>query len=230
MSLLVADRLRLPGRLEETSLTLEASTLTCLIGPNGSGKTSLLHAIAGIGAPQGEVRIDGMDPAGLGPRDRQHLLTFLPASREVKWPLTASDLIRLGGEENIASVLDRLELGDFANRRVDRLSTGERARVLIARALAPRPKLLLLDEPVANLDPRWQLRLMAHLRDEAHQSGRAALIAAHDLGLAGAHADRLIIMNRGMVVADGDPQLLDGPEIPAVFGVRRSNESWGLAD
>jgi iron complex transport system ATP-binding protein len=96
MSLLVADRIRLAGRLEETSLTLEAGTLTCLIGPNGSGKTSLLHAIAGVGSPEGEVRIGGVDPADLGPPHRQQLLTFLPASRDIKWPLAAGDLMRRG--------------------------------------------------------------------------------------------------------------------------------------
>jgi iron complex transport system ATP-binding protein len=129
----------------------------------------------------------------------------------------------------IAPVLAKLELAGFTNRRVDRLSTGERARVLIARALAPRPKLLLLDEPVANLDPRWQLKLMDHLRDEAHQAGRATLIAAHDLELAGRYADRLIIMDRGRIVADGGRELLDGPEIPPVFGVRRAEGAWRLS-
>jgi iron complex transport system ATP-binding protein len=229
VTLLDARGLTLAGRLEPTSLTLEAGTLACLIGPNGSGKTSLLHAIAGIGSPEGEVRIDGIDPWRLGPPHRQRLLTYLPASRDIRWPLTARDLIRLGGEDWIEPILAELELEPFANRRVDRLSTGERARVLLARALAPRPRLLLLDEPVANLDPFWQIRLMQHLRTAAQDADRAVLIAAHDLQLAGDYADRLIVMDRGRIVADGGPELLDGPHVPAVFGVERRGDGWRVS-
>jgi len=226
MSLLVATALRIPSRLEATSLTIAAGTLNCLIGPNGSGKTSLLHAIAGIGSPEGAVRIDGIDPRPIGPPKRQRLLTFLPASREVKWPLTANDLIRLGGEDDIAAIIADLELEPFAERRADQLSTGERARVLLARALAPRPKLLLLDEPVANLDPLWQVKLMEHLRLITEQSDCAVLMASHDLDLAGRFADRLIVMDQGRIVADSGPELLEGPHIPAVFGVERRGGAW----
>ena len=225
MTRLVATAISIPGRLEETSLALEAGTLTCLIGPNGSGKTSLLHAIAGIASPGGEVRIDGEDPWRATPAERPRLLTYLPASRDIKWPVTAADLIRLGGEEDIGSILAELELESFADRRVDKLSTGERARVLIARALAPRPRVLLLDEPVANLDPLWQIKVMEHLRGIA-RGGRAVLTAAHDLDLAGRYADRLIVMEGGRVHSEGDRRLLDGPGIAAVFGVERRGGAW----
>jgi iron complex transport system ATP-binding protein len=226
VSLLVATALRIPGRLEETSVTIEGGTLTCLIGPNGSGKTSLLHAIAGIGSPEGRVSIDGVDPLRAGPPKRQRLLTYLPASRDVKWPLAARDLIRLGGEGDIEPVLAELELGPLADRRVDQLSTGERARVLLARALAPRPKLLLLDEPVTNLDPLWQLKLMERLKALTRVSGAAVLMASHDLELAGRFADRLIVMDQGRAVADGGPEILDGPQIRAVFGIEKRGSDW----
>jgi iron complex transport system ATP-binding protein len=226
MSLLEATQLRIAGRLEPASLTLEAGTLTCLIGPNGSGKTSLLHAIAGIGSPEGQVRIDQVDPWDLGPPKRQRLLTFLPASRDVKWPLAVKDLIRLGGEDDIGEVVADLELQPFGDRRVDRLSTGERARVLLARALAPRPRLLLLDEPVANLDPLWQVKLMERLKLVAQDRGRAVLMASHDLELAARFADRLIVMDQGSAVADGGPTLLEGPHIPAVFGIEKRDGVW----
>jgi iron complex transport system ATP-binding protein len=225
MSRLVATSVSIPGRLEETSLTLESGTLTCLIGPNGSGKTSLLHAIAGIGSPGGEVRIGGEDAWRATPAERPRLLTYLPASRDIRWPVTAADLIRLGGEEDIDSVLSELELESFADRRVDQLSTGERARVLIARALAPRPRVLLLDEPVANLDPLWQIKVMERLRCVA-RGGRAVLTAVHDLDLAGRYADRLIVMASGRIHSDGDRRLLDGPGIAAVFGVERHEGAW----
>jgi iron complex transport system ATP-binding protein len=232
MKLLVeANGLSLPGRLKETSLSLQAGSLCCLIGPNGSGKTSLLHALAGIGAPSGTVLIEGADPRLLAPQLRQRLYSYLPASREIAWPLSASDLIALGlGQRSPARIKELLRsfgLEDFASRRIDRMSTGERSRVLIARALASRPRLLLLDEPASNLDPLWQLKLMDHLAAEAGANGQAVLMAVHDLDLARCYADRLIVMHKGQVVADGMPgEVLAGSVIPAVFGIERSEGRW----
>jgi iron complex transport system ATP-binding protein len=230
--LLDTNGLSLAGRLGATSLGAEAGELVCLVGPNGSGKTSLLHAVAGIGDPGGTVRIGGEDPRTAGPATRRRLLSYLPASRDIAWPLTARDLIALGlpgtrDEAAIDAVSDALELAPFAGRRVDRLSTGERSRVLIARALVARPRLLLLDEPVANLDPLWQLKLMDHLRLLTRRDGQAALVALHDLDLAGLYADRLIVMQGGQAVADGDPPgLLESPLIPEVFGIERRDGRW----
>ncbi|MEA1013440.1 ABC transporter ATP-binding protein [Sphingosinicella sp. LY1275] len=229
MSLLVAEGLSLPGRLAETRLALEPGTLTCLIGPNGSGKTSLLHALAGIGPRTGRVEIDGVDPRSLGPGERQRLLGFLPASRDVKWPLAARDVIALGGGDpaSIDLAVEALDLGALADRRIGRLSTGERSRVLIARVLAARPRVALFDEPVANLDPLWQLKLLDLLHDGMRGANRALLVAIHDLDLAGTYADRLIILDKGRIVADGEPvELLRGPHIPEVFGVTKEGGTW----
>ena len=230
MSLLVEARgLALPGRLHETALNLSAGELACLVGPNGSGKTSLLHALAGIGAPVGDVRIDGTALRSTGPAQRVRLLGFLPASRELRWPLHARDLILLGGAtaEQAAEVEALLDLAPVAHRRLDHLSTGERSRVLIARALAPRPRLLLLDEPTANLDPLWQIRLMELLKQALAAHGQAALVAIHDLDAAARYADRLLVMSGGRIVADGAPaEIIDGPVVPAVFGIQRVSGDW----
>ncbi len=229
MSLVQAEGLALPGRLHQTDLQLTAGSLTALIGPNGGGKTSLLHALARIGEPAGRVSIAGRDADALGPSERVRLLAFLPASRDLPWPISAGDVIALSGadQREIAGVIDRLELAAFAARRADRLSTGERSRVLLARAMACAPALLLLDEPIANLDPLWQIRLMELLRVELAGSGRAALVAMHDLDAAARYADRLIVMQDGRIAADAAPaQVLASPVIAEVFGIEAGPDGW----
>jgi iron complex transport system ATP-binding protein len=227
--LLDARAVAVRNRLAPADLRLDGPELVCLVGPNGSGKTSLLHGLAGIGDSVGSVQIDGVDPTDVAPDSRKRLLCYLPASRDIAWPVSAVDLIRLGlpvGSEP-DEIIAELELGQVARRRVDRLSTGERSRVLIARALAPRPRLLLLDEPAANLDPLWQLRLMELLVRSVRERGQAALVAMHDLDLAARYADRLILMDSGKVIEQGAPQaILAGEALQSVFGISRVAGEW----
>ena len=217
--MLQASELSLPRRLFGVSLTIEAGQLVCLVGPNGSGKTSLLHALAGIGAPAGKVSLDGVDPRRLGQATKSHYLTYLPAGRDIGWPMRSGDLVALGGEPR---PIPELDLEDLMDRRVDTLSTGERSRILIARALLPRPRLLLLDEPTSNLDPLWQFRLMELLQSETRGQGSSALVAMHDLDLAERYADRILVMDKGRIAAEG----LDGPHIAEIFGIERRAGKW----
>jgi iron complex transport system ATP-binding protein len=153
------------------------------------------------------------------------LLGYVPAARELAWPLSVRDFVRLtarGSGQAAEAVLSGLKLAPLADRRVDTLSTGERTRVLLARALLPRPAVLLLDEPFANLDPLWQLRLAARLREE-ESGGVTILVSVHDLDLAARLGRRMLALDKGQLVADGAPDVLlaDGT-IERVFGVMRA--------
>jgi len=227
---LEAHGLSAPGRLETCSLALKAGELTLLVGPNGAGKTSLLHGLAGIGDIAGDVRIGGVALASLPPAERVHRIALLPASRDLRWPLKARDLVALGlgsvrDDAAVTSALASLDAEGLADRRVDRLSTGERARILLARALVARPDVLLLDEPAANLDPRWQLRVVERMRAEAAR-GAAVLASLHDLALARAHADRAIVMDGGRIIADGPPaEALSDAVLARIFHVAWSRDA-----
>ena len=217
--MLQASELSLSRRLFGVSLAIDAGQLVCLVGPNGSGKTSLLHALAGIGSSAGSVSLDGVDPRRLGAATKSRYLTYLPAARDIGWPMRAGDLVALGGDPR---PIPQLDLEDLMDRRVDMLSTGERSRILIARALLPSPRLLLLDEPTSNLDPLWQFRLMELLQSETRGQGSSALVAMHDLDLAERYADRILVMDKGRIAAEG----LDGPHIAEIFGIERRAGKW----
>lgn len=235
MTGLAAKGLALAGRLAPTDLSLAAGTLTALVGPNGAGKTSLLHAIAGIGRPAGDVVVAGRSLDAVSARARPALFGYVPASRELAWPLSVHAFVTLtaphASADTVGSILDALALTALATRRVDSLSTGERTRVLIARALLPRPALLLLDEPFANLDPLWQIRLAATLRAAA-DAGATILSSVHDLDLAGRLGDRVLVIDSGRIAGDGRwSDLMTDGTVARVFGVDRSvDQGWTAAD
>lgn len=230
-SLVQARDLTIGGRLQRTSLDLKNGELVALIGPNGSGKTSLLHALAAIPPATGSISVDGRRVRGLPPAQRQRLIGLLTADRQIAWPILGRDVLKLGAAHpaDFDSVVERLELEPFLARRVDRLSSGERARLLLGRLLASDPQLLLLDEPLANLDPYWQLIVMELLGERAKVAGRAIVLAVHDLGAAVRFADRLLLMSGGSIVWDGPAAgLQQSGEADRVFGAEWTGSDWRL--
>ena len=231
--LLDARDLAISGRLQPTDLEL-APGMTAVIGPNGAGKTSLLRALAGIELETGDVLIAGEELTHAPPPRRMRLLSFLPATRALVWPISASNVIALGlpspDPARVDELLKQLELDALADRRVDHLSTGERSRVLLARALAARPRLLLLDEPLSNLDPYWVLRTLQILNLEARQRGCAVLATLHDLNQIAAF-DRVLLVDGGRIVADGPPgDVMDSLELIRAFRIEKDGRSWKISE
>ncbi|ANY19842.1 Hemin import ATP-binding protein HmuV [Tsuneonella dongtanensis] len=224
---LIAQSLTLAGRVTDVSAALEPGRITAICGPNGAGKSSLLQCLAGLLSPDsGAVMLDGGHLGALHPRDRAKALGYLPQEGEVAWDVAVRSLVALGrlphrdrGEAEVAAALSALDLDHLADRPVSRLSGGERARALLARVLAGCPRWILADEPLAALDLAHQLALLAHLR-RAAESGAGVVLVLHDLALAMNHADRVLVLDRGTLAADGSPEeALSAPVIERVWGV-----------
>lgn len=222
--------------LRGVDLALEPGTLTALIGPNGAGKTTLLHALCGIlPAAAGEVTLDGQPLAGRSRRWIARRIALVAQFTEPVPGITVEETVALGrypwmgplappsaaDRAAIESALALMELQDLRGRRLETLSGGERQRVFLARALAQTTPVMLLDEPVANLDLRYQQETFARLRELAASRSIAILVAEHQLNLVSAACDRVIVLARGEIVARGEPEEIVTEEmIRTVFGAR----------
>ncbi|GLT07893.1 ABC transporter ATP-binding protein [Sulfitobacter porphyrae] len=214
--------------LRGINFSVGAGELVGIIGPNGAGKTTLMRAALGLIAAVGQSSL-----AALPPRLRGRAVAWMPQSREIAWPVDVQRLVMLGRTPHLGAgqrpteadhaaverALQRMDLGDFRNRTATRLSGGEQARALIARALAQETPLLMADEPIAGLDPAHQIATMRSFADLAAE-GRAVIVSLHDLGLAARHCTRLIVVDKGGIAADGPPQAVLTPALVRdTFGV-----------
>ena len=223
--LAVIEGAAIAGRLRPTTLKVENGNLVALVGPNGGGKTSLLRAIAGVEEAQGIVRVEGERVDEAAPNRRARLVGLLPASRELVWPVAVRDLVAMGAMalDALPSVLADFDLEALADTPVDRLSTGERSRVLLARLVAAAPRLLLLDEPLSNLDPYWVIRALDLIEAQVRGNGGAAIVSLHDLHQVG-RFDRVIAIANGQVAFDGEPkEFYESSVLRTVFQVGRED-------
>lgn len=206
--------------VEGASTEIEPGELVMVYGPSGSGKSTLLQLSAGLLAPdEGRVLVNGRDISGLSPREaarmRLHELGFLAAFTSVlPAPAIENAALKLIGrrvswkeaEEQVRPLLERLGMGEKLDRDGRHLSMGERQRVMIARALSGKPKLLLADEPTSNLDSRRSKEVLGVIRDLCHETGLAALLVTHD-PQAAVVADRVHVLRDGQLM-DCEPHEL----------------------
>ena len=214
--------------LTDVSLAVAPGEMLGLVGPNGAGKTTLLRAALGLQTRSaGEVILAGRPLETLGERQRAEGAGYLPQERRVAWNMPAEDIAALGAarlspRDGLAlarACLDELEVADLARRGVLDMSGGERARVLLARLLATRARLLVADEPAAGLDPEAQLLILERLRRRA-ADGAAVIVTSHDLTLAARACDRIAVLHDGVLRALGAPGEALSPEVLAqVFGL-----------
>ncbi|WP_395293613.1 ABC transporter ATP-binding protein [Kitasatospora hibisci] len=213
-------------------LVAEEGEIAGLVGPNGSGKSSLLRTVYRHLRPSaGRVLLAGRELAGLTPAQSARHIAALPQERGGDFELTVREVVAMGrtpykrafaaddAEDRrvVAEALARVGMAEASARRFAQLSGGERQRVLLARALAQQPDVLVLDEPTNHLDVRHQVELLALLREQR----RTTLIALHDLNAAASVCDRLHVLHRGTLVASGKPRDVLTPDLLAeVFGVR----------
>ena len=221
--------------LDGVGLSPEPGHLTALIGPNGAGKTTLLRAMAGLVEPAaGEVVLNAASLARMRASERARAIAYLPQGGAVAWPLPVASVVALGrlphgekpdslphaGREAVAAAIAAADLRGFETRPATELSGGERARVLLARALATKAPVLLADEPVAALDPRHQLIVLEVLKAHA-RAGATVVAILHDLTLAARFADRIVLLDQGKIAASGPPvSVLTEARLAASFGIQ----------
>jgi len=230
--------------VRDFSLQVAPGEWVTLIGPNGAGKTTILRAVAGLVSFTGSVSIHGYDVSTGTPRNRAQRVAIVPQKPHTPAELTVSEYVLLGrtphisyfsteqASDRLASerALSRLSLRPFADRSLGSLSGGELQRTVLARALAQEAPVLLLDEPTSALDLGHQQHALELVDALRRQEGLTIISAMHDLSLAGQFADRLVLIDRGTIAAEGDARaVLSEANIAAHYGaVVRIHHGEGL--
>jgi iron complex transport system ATP-binding protein len=221
--------------LDRIDISFAEGQLTAIVGPNGAGKTTLLRHLVGLEVPEaGTIELNGQSLTALPSVVRAGHIAYLPQAASAYWPLTGHDLVALGrlphgadlsgplkitDQEAVTRALERVDGAALADRAIDTLSQGERARLMLARTLATEAAILLADEPVASLDPAYALQAMDVLRAEAAR-GVTVIVVLHDLGLAARFAHRILVLANAGIAADGPPvEALGAGVIDVAYGV-----------
>ncbi|MCD6536697.1 MAG: heme ABC transporter ATP-binding protein [Thaumarchaeota archaeon] len=221
--------------LDGISFTAEKGELIGIVGPNGSGKTTLLKVLDGILKPKfGSIYLDGRKIQEMGIDEIARNIAVVPQDSSTDTEFTVFEMVMMGriphlGKFSIETIEDEVEVEKWmkltetlhlADRKMSEISGGERQRVIIARALAQEPRVLLLDEPTANLDVCYQLQIMDLLKKLTREFKLIVICAIHDLNLASRYCDRLILLRDGRIVAMGKPiEVITTENLRKVFEV-----------
>lgn len=221
--------------LQGVDLALRTGEMISLLGPNGSGKSTLLRVLAGLlPARLGKVQLLGRDLRAYAPRERARMVGLVPQYATIPFAFSVYDVVAMGrhpyvgllgapgahDREAVGLALDMADIAHLRERLVTELSGGEFQRVLIARALAQEPRLLLLDEPTAHLDLNHQVEIAALMRRLNCEQGLTVLWVSHDMNLSSEYCDRLVMLKEGRVIADGPPdETVTTPQLREVYGM-----------
>mgnify|MGYP001772599780 CR=1 FL=1 len=219
--------------LKNVVFEIEPGLVTAIIGPNGAGKTTLLRTIAGVLKPKrGVVYLDGKRLDELHGNGLAKTIGYMPQIHDIKMPMTVFEIVALGRKPYTKWSLSKRDLEviwwsmnitgveHLAYRRIDEVSGGERQRVMLARVLAQEPRILLLDEPVSNLDPRYQIEVLNLVKELTKKLHLTTVITLHDLNHVIRYADKAVMLYQGTVYAIGDVEQVLTPEnICKVYGV-----------
>jgi iron complex transport system ATP-binding protein len=221
--------------LHDVSFNVSPGELVGLIGPNGAGKSTLLKVISGLwSGAKGDILLDGKPLARYSPRHIAQVIAHVPQITALDFPFAVKEIVLMGRNPHLSRfqletehdrqivnhTMRRTHTHHLADRLIGTLSGGERQRVLIARALAQEPRLLLLDEPTANLDIQHQIGILSLVRDLIQGDSLGAVAAVHDLELAARFCDRLVLLHNGAVLANGSPEQVLNPDVIRVaYGI-----------
>jgi ABC-type cobalamin/Fe3+-siderophores transport system ATPase subunit len=218
--------------LKDVSFSVARGEYVSIIGPNGAGKTTLLRCLLGMYAYQGSARIDGVECSACASRTLARLISYVPQTHDIEFPLTVYDFVMMGrypylsplspaqkrDEEAVERAMDITGTAQFRNRTLRTLSGGERQKVYIAAALAQETPIMLLDEPATFLDWRHQSEVMTLLKKINTECGATILAVNHDLNSAAHWSDRIIALKDGNTFSTGTPQdLIQPAPLEALF-------------
>ena len=221
--------------LDDVSLAVASGEMVGILGPNGSGKTTLLRVLSGILRGRGSVKLNGRDVTAYSRREFSKLFGVVAQESRINFPYTVAEIVLMGraqhhsafvleGKEDLAVARASMELTDalaLADRYLHELSGGEKQRVMIARALAQEPQILLLDEPSAFLDLKHQVQVFELLERLNRERGLTIVAALHDLNLAALFFPRLIMLRNGRMFRDGAPsEVMTEQTIAEVYGIQ----------
>ncbi len=220
--------------LYDVQLQVSKGEMVGLLGPNGSGKTTLLRLVSGVLLPQqGKIVLDGRNLHDWGRRGIARNIAVVPQELHVSFAFTVEQMVSLGrtpyinwlgsrsnNDDNIVQdAMSATDVIPLARRIFNELSGGERQRVMVAMALAQQPKLLLLDEPTAHLDIKYQIEMLELVQRLNRDRGMTVIAALHDLNLAARYFPRLVLFQRGIVADAGPAQVLEPHLLKRVYGI-----------